>query len=76
MMTTSQAASKLSISVRRVQELIKNGALKARKMSGVWLIDEASVNDRLANSNKRGGRPPIGSGKNETLFTLMNRARV
>ena len=74
MMTTSQAASKLNISVRRVQELIKNGALKARKMSGVWLIDEASVNDRLANSNKRGGRPPIGNGKNETLFTLMNRA--
>ena len=73
MMTTSQAAATLNVSTRRVQELIKAHELKAEKASGVWLIDEASVHNRLANSSKRGGRPRIGSGKHDVSFTLMNR---
>ena len=39
MLTTKEAAELLDITPRRVQELIKNGALEARKASGVWLID-------------------------------------
>lgn len=73
MMTTSQAAATLGISIRRVQGLINANELKAVKASGVWLIDEASVHDRLENSNKRGGRPRLGSGKCDASFTLMNR---
>lgn len=73
MMTTSQAAAILGVSARRIQELVKTNELKAEKASGVWLIDEASVYNRLANSSKRGGRPPLGSGKHDVAFTLMNR---
>ena len=58
---------------RRVQELIKNGALEARKASGVWLIDKDSVNARLRSVTKAGGRPRRGHGKSEITFTLMNR---
>ncbi len=73
MLTTKEAAELLNITPRRVQELIKNGTLTARKASGVWLIDKASVNKRLRSANKTGGRPRRGSGKSEIMFTLMNR---
>ncbi len=73
MLTTKEAAELLDITPRRVQELIKNGSLTARKASGVWLIDNASVNKRLRSANKTGGRPRRGSGKSEITFTLMNR---
>ena len=58
MLTTKEAAELLDITPRRVQELIKNGALEARKASGVWLIDKDSVNARLRSVTKAGGRPP------------------
>lgn len=73
MLTTKEAAELLGITPRRVQELIKNGALTARKASGVWLIDKASVDTRLRSATKRGGRPRRGHGKSEIAFTLMNR---
>lgn len=73
MLTTKEAAELLGISPRRVQELIKNGALTARKASGVWLIDKDSVDARLRSATKRGGRPRRGHGKSEVAFTLMNR---
>ena len=56
-----------------MQELIKNGALEARKASGVWLINKDSVNARLRSVTKTGGRPRRGHGKSEIAFTLMNR---
>mgnify|MGYP000753811196 CR=1 FL=1 len=73
MLTTREAAELLDITPRRVQELIKNGALEARKASGVWLIDKDSVNARLRSVTKTGGRPRRGHGKSEITFTLMNR---
>ena len=73
MLTTKEAAELLGITPRRVQELIKNGALEARKASGVWLIDKDSVDTRLRSATKRGGRPRRGHGKSEIAFTLMNR---
>lgn len=57
MLTTKEAAELLDITPRRVQELIKNGALEARKASGVWLIDKDSVDTRLRSVTKTGGRP-------------------
>ena len=73
MLTTKEAAELLGITPRRVQELIKNGALTARKASGVWLIDKDSVDTRLRSVTKTGGRPRRGHGKSEIAFTLMNR---
>ena len=73
MLTTKEAAELLGITPRRVQELIKNGALEARKASGVWLIDKDSVDTRLRSVTKTGGRPRRGYGKSEIAFTLMNR---
>ena len=55
MLTTKEAAELLGITPRRVQELIKNGALEARKTSGVWLIDKDSVDTRLRSVTKTGG---------------------
>jgi DNA binding domain, excisionase family len=57
MLTTKEAAELLDITPRRVQELIKNGALEARKASGVWLIDKDSVNARLRSVTKTGDAP-------------------
>ena len=73
MLTTKQAADRLGVSERRVQALVKSGVLEARKLSGVWAISEVSVEHRLANVNKAGGRPRKGSGRAEAPFLLMNR---
>ncbi len=45
--STAEAARRLKVSPHRVQELIKSGALQAEKVSGVWLVDGASVAKRL-----------------------------
>ncbi|MBQ9041652.1 MAG: DNA-binding protein [Eggerthellaceae bacterium] len=71
--SSEEAARRLSITQRRVQELVKAGSLSAEKVSGVWLIDADSVDKRAREVNKRGGRPARGKGANEATFTLMNR---
>lgn len=63
MLTTKEAAELLGITPRRVQELIKNGALTARKASGVWLIDKDSVDTRPAPQPKEGDGLVAGMGK-------------
>lgn len=73
MITTSEAAHRLSVSRSRVLELIKTGQLQADKLSGVWLVDEDSVDERLRTVSKKGGRPPHGRGKDDVRFTFMNR---
>lgn len=73
MISTAEAAERLSISRSRVLELIKNGQLDAKKVSGVWLVDETSVEARARSVSKKGGRPRRGTGRNEARFTLMNR---
>ena len=73
MITTQEAAERLSISRSRVLDLIKAGQLRAEKISGVWFIDEASVEARARTASKKGGRPKRGKGKNELRFLLMNR---
>ena len=73
MITTQEAAERLSISRNRVLELVKAGRLRAEKISGVWFIDESSVETRARTTSKKGGRPKRGKGKNEVRFTQMNR---
>ena len=73
MLTTEETARRLGISRRRVTELLKQGILVGKKASGVWLVDEASVDVRLRTVSKRGGRPARGHGAGEVRFTLMNR---
>ena len=71
--STAEAARRLSVSVRRVQELVKSGMLDAEKVSGVWLVEEEAVERRARTVNKAGGRPPRGMGAYEEAFMLMNR---
>ena len=73
MLTTHQAAQLLGVSDRRVQALIRDDAIAAQKVSGVWIISEESIKERIASVSKKGGRPARGRGKSETEFTLMNR---
>lgn len=73
MLTTHQAAQLLGVSERRVQALVRDGAIAAQKVSGIWLISEDSIKERIATVSKKGGRPARGRGKSETEFTLMNR---
>ena len=74
MKTVGEAAALLGVSKRRVYALIEAGVLSAEKVSGIWLLDEASLERRLAvKVDKRGGRPRKGSGASEVPLVLMNR---
>ena len=50
------AAEALGVSLERVRQLIRDGRLDARQVSGRWLIEPDSV-DRLAHEQRRAGRP-------------------
>jgi hypothetical protein len=50
------AAEALDVSLERVRQLIRDGRLDARQVSGRWLIEPDSV-DRLAHEQRRAGRP-------------------
>jgi len=52
--STKDAAARLNLSVRRVQELIKNNRLPARMIGGMYLIDEK---DLALVKNRKPGRP-------------------
>lgn len=73
MISVREAARRLGVSTRRVTELARTGALRAQKVSGVWLVSEDSVSERLTHVNKRGGRPVLGEACGEVKLTLMNR---
>ncbi|HEX7277118.1 MAG TPA: helix-turn-helix domain-containing protein [Acidimicrobiales bacterium] len=55
-MSAAVAAEALDISLERVRQLIRDGRLDARQVSGRWLVDPDSV-DRLANEQRGAGRP-------------------
>jgi excisionase family DNA binding protein len=52
--SSKDAAARLSLSVRRVQELIKNGRLPAKMIGGVYLIEEK---DLALVKDRKPGRP-------------------
>ena len=52
--SSKDAAARLNLSVRRVQELIKTGRLPANMIGGVYLIEEK---DLALVKNRKPGRP-------------------
>jgi excisionase family DNA binding protein len=52
--SSKDAAARLNLSVRRVQELIKTERLPAKMIGGVYLIDEK---DLALVKNRKPGRP-------------------
>lgn len=55
-LTIGEAAERCGVSDRRVQDLIYAGRLTARKVSGIWLIERASV-EAYAVAPRKAGRP-------------------
>lgn len=53
--TTKEAAKRLGITPRRVQEFVKTGRLPASMFGGSYMIDEKHL--KLV-ANRRPGRPP------------------
>lgn len=73
LISTKEAAAMLGITPQRVTQLIRNGQLDATLVGGRWLVDRASVQARQSSASRRGGRPRIGTGRDEVTFMLMNR---
>lgn len=74
MLTSSEAAQLLGVSVRRVVALIESGELVAERFGRQWMIDERSVQNRLTQPKLK-GRPKLGQKDLLALgsHTLMNR---
>ena len=56
LLTTSEVASKLGVTVGRVQQLIWDGLLPARKISRDYVINEDDL--KLVENRPKVGRPP------------------
>jgi excisionase family DNA binding protein len=54
LISTKDAAQRLKLSVRRVQELVKGGRIPAQLIGGVYLIDHR---DLALVKNRKTGRP-------------------
>jgi excisionase family DNA binding protein len=54
-LTTAQAAERLGVSARRVQQLVKDGRLPAEQFGGSLMIREEDL--KLV-ENRKVGRPP------------------
>jgi excisionase family DNA binding protein len=52
--SSKDAANRLNLSIRRVQELIKNKRLPAKMIGGVYLIEEKGL---ALVKNRKPGRP-------------------
>jgi excisionase family DNA binding protein len=57
LVTTREAAERLGISRRRVQELLQAGALRGEKLSRDWVIEAEEV-EAFAKKERPRGRPP------------------
>ncbi len=72
MLTTKEAAEKLGVTPRRVNNLIEAGALRAQKFGRAWMVDEASVRERLQ-AGSQPGRPRADDAADSARYTLMSR---
>lgn len=74
MLTTAEAARLLGVSQRRVVALIDSGDLAAERFGRQWMVDERSVEARVA-APRLTGRPKLGQKDLLALspHTLMNR---
>lgn len=71
--TVSEASKRLGVSVARVHQLIKNGVLAAEQIAGIWLIDDGSLEARIANPPKPGRPSDTARRPPAARFMLMNR---
>ena len=53
MLSTAEAADRLGVSAQRVRQLLERGKLGGTQVSGVWVVDDKSVDDRIAMLNKQ-----------------------
>ena len=58
---TKEAAERLHVSVRRVQEMIKQKIIPAKKVGRDWVIEQADL-QRVAAMHRRPGRPSRNDG--------------
>ena len=56
MISTKQAAQRLGVSGQRVRQLLEAGKLGGTHVSGVWIVDEQSVDDRIAMMSREAER--------------------
>jgi excisionase family DNA binding protein len=54
MITTTDAAARLGVSVRRVVQMIGAGRMRAKKIGRDWIIDERNL---AAVADRKPGRP-------------------
>lgn len=70
--TVKEAAAQLSISIGRVHQLIKSGALSAEKIGNQWFLENREVAERSIDSPKT-GRPSMQIPTDTKRYILMNR---
>ena len=70
--TVREAAEKLGVSVGRVHQLIRSGALTAEKVGSQWVVDDRDIAERLA-ARPKPGRPSAQIPSDVKRYTLMNR---
>lgn len=73
LISTAEAADLLGVTPQRVTQLIRNNQLDGTMIGGRWLVDRASVEVRRSTVSSRGGRPRVGTARDEVAFMLMNR---
>jgi excisionase family DNA binding protein len=56
LITSAEAAKKLGVSVRRVQQLVGAGKIRAQQLGGVLVIEEVALAD--VKTYGKPGRPP------------------
>ena len=54
---TKEAAKRLGVSVRRVQAMIAQGIIAARKLGRDWVIEQSDL-QRVIAKDRKPGRPP------------------
>ncbi|MET0465634.1 MAG: helix-turn-helix domain-containing protein [Chitinophagaceae bacterium] len=75
LITSAQAAEKLGISVRRVQELIKNGRLPSQQFGRTYVVNEDDlklVEDRKPGRPRKATGIINGEGQGSTKRTTEN----
>ena len=73
LISTAEAADLLGVTPQRITQLIRNGQLDGTMIGGRWLVDRASVEARRSTTSSRGGRPRVGTARDDVAFVLMNR---
>ena len=53
---TKEAAARLGVSVRRVQAMIRQGLIPAKKLGRDWIIDQGDL-QRVSAKDRKPGRP-------------------